>query len=467
MKKARTWVIVLIILGVLVGGGYWIAEQQRRGPEVEILRSAQVNLGTLEIGVPASGTVVPANKANLRFATSGLVTYVGVEPNTAVSEGQLLASLDRAALERSARQARIALEQAELSLNRLTREVDPEELELARIAVQSAAQALEVARIGRQVARVDADALTLQAERARESALRRYYDLLDQDREQAERQLRIADEQVYVASLNAEVVLQQAEERWAAAVNQYRQATQALQTLETGPTPEQIRQAELQVEQAKLGLDEARQALENTEVRAPFRGIVATINVQEEQPVSSGQTAFVLVDDAEFYVDVAIDEIDIGKVAVGQTARVTLDAFPDTPLAGAITSISPAPTTTAGLTAYRVRLRLEPPDQQGAASPLILREGLTANVTIRTQEISDVLLIPNWAIRVDQNTGETYCLQLIDGTPVRTPLALGERGESFTEVRSGLDAQATVVAITESRTLFGLGGRFRPGMRSQ
>jgi HlyD family secretion protein len=466
MKKVFTWIIIL----ALIGGGvaaylWWRGEQATAQQSSNILRTEQVTRGDLDITVVASGNTAVNNKLDLRFDSIGIVDRVYVQANQRVQDGDVLAQLEMTDLERAVQQATLALEQATLNRDILTKPVADEDVELARLNVQSAAQALEVARIGKQTAHADADAMIVQAQRAREQA---YNDYSKQQNEDTRSKFENAEEQEYIARKNAEVTEEQAQAQWLAAYNRYEQAVESLRKLEEGPDEQQIRQTELQIEQAQLNLEQAQAQLDGARLTAPFAGQIAVVNVQEGIQAPTTAAAFTLVDDSQFYMDVTVDEIDIGKIRIGQTAKVTLDAYPSSVISGVVESIAPGALNIGGIISYRLRVKLDTPPTSPASGETeegndlqlpIVRDGMTASVVIHTDTIEDVLLAPNWAVRSDQSTGETvlYCYVLrSDGVPERRNITRGQYNETSTEILSGLQAGDTVVLVAEEQDLFDL-----------
>ncbi len=454
MKRWRLLLGLVVLLAV--GAGLYVrfgrvpATQEA---EAGILRTATVTRGDLEITVVASGNVAVKRRADLRFGMPGKVREVYVTAGERVEAGAPLARLDTEELEWAVRQAEIALEQARLELDDLTAPVDEAELSLAELAVQSAAQALEVARLAKQEAQADADTLVVQAQRDRERAFSLYVDAQESgDKERKQKAYEQALEQEAIAHKNAEAMVQQAEEQWSAAYRQYRQAVWELEQLRRGPTPEEVRLAELQVARAELEVEQARDRLHDALLTAPFAGLVTAVNVQEGLPTPPQAPAFTLVDDSALYVEVTVDEMDIGKVAVGQEAEVTVDAYPALTMAGRVDRIAPLATNIGGVVAYAVRLRLT--ETQGAQ----VRDGMTANVVLHVGHVEDALLVPNWAVRTDQGTGETYTYVLDEpleagGMPRRVAIVPGSRNETYTEILDGLREGETVVLLSEARNL--------------
>ncbi len=449
MKKVGIGILIVL---VLVAGGFGLWRQsQQQAEQVQaqnVLRTTEVFRDDLEITVSASGNVAVGEKQELSFGGTSKVAEVFVEVGERVAAGQALARLETADLERSVRQAEIAVAQARLNLEQLTEPADEAEIELAELTVQNAAQALEVARLGKQTAETDAQEMVVAAQRARENAFKDYQASETEARRNAyERAL----DQEAIALANADLTRQQAQDRWLTAYRNYQQAEQNLERLAAGPDEEQVRQVELQVSQADLNLKQAQEQLEDAVLTAPFAGRVAEVNALAGVKPPLTDPAFIVIDDAAFYIETSVDEINIGEVVLGQSVAIDVDAYPDLTLGGEVTKIAPAPTEVGGIISYRLRVRLtETQDAQ-------VRDGMTASVSILTDRLEDVLLLPNWAIRTQQASGETYtyCYCMQNGRPQQVEIVTGQRNAEYTEIISGLEAGQTVALVIEDRNLLG------------
>jgi HlyD family secretion protein len=455
MRKVFIWMVILAIIAGGVGGALWLRQRRTAQPVGDVLRTGQVERGDLQLTVPASGNLSVNERTELLIRAPGRITAVNVARNTRVERGDILAEIDTAALERNIRQAQVSVAQAELALETARETTDDEEIRLAEVALNSAARALEVARLGREIARIDSEAMIVQAQRQRENAHIHYREAMGGPEEERFRTaFEDSEAQERIAGINARLTTEQAEAQWQAALARYRQAERSLERLQEDPNADQIRQRELQVEQARLRLEQATRALDDSVLTSPFTGVIADIAIEAGTYQRAGARAFTLVDDAGFYVDVTIDEIDIGAIAIGQEGELVLDAYPRIPLAGTVERIAPAPTSLGGLVAYQVRLKVDPTED------VRLLDGMTASVSIRTQLVDNVLLIPNWAVRIDQAAAQAYTYRLVDGAPVRTPLEVGRRNDTYSEVLSGLSDGDRIALITEQRGLLGPQGGF-------
>jgi HlyD family secretion protein len=229
---------------------------------------------------------------------------------------------------------------------------------------------------------------------------------------------------------------------WAAAAQ--RDAAQAqLDLLLAGATDEQIADAEAQVAQARAALRAAELSMEDAALRAPFDSVVAEVDVTAGQMASAGLPAVTLLDTSQFRVAVRLDEIDVGRLAEGQTARVALDPLPGVQIRGTVERIAPVATLEGGVVYYDVDLALAPTDAA-------IRADMTANATILVQEFTDVLKIPTWVVRVDRDTGQTYVHRQVGDEIERVDVALGVRHEGFAQVLDGLAEEDEVVWVSDS-----------------
>ncbi len=146
---------------------------------------------------------------------------------------------------------------------------------------------------------------------------------------------------------------------------------------------------------AKAQWDRARINLSYAYIRSPIDGIVISRNVEVGQTVAASlnaPTLFVIADDlSKMQIMAMVDEGDIGKVAVGQRALFTVDAYPEKSFTGTVSKIYLQPTTVQNVVSYTAIVDLDNSD-------LSLMPGMTANVTIITDQISDALLVPAAAL---------------------------------------------------------------------
>lgn len=233
----------------------------------------------------------------------------------------------------------------------------------------------------------------------------------------------------------------------------------------------QRRSAEAQLEQARASLALAETNLRYTTIHSPVTGTVVSRNVDVGQTVAASfqtPTLFTIAQDlTKMQIDTNVDEADIGKVRVGQTAAFTVDAYPGKTFSGTVTQVRNAPIVTQNVVTYDVVVRV---DNRG----LLLKPGMTANVSIRIREVPEATLVPNAALRYrptngrrggDANRPRVYVLGK-DGSPQEVPVVPGITDGTVTEIVSGALAPGdkVVVSDTVKRASSGPGGSpFGPG----
>jgi HlyD family secretion protein len=265
----------------------------------------------------------------------------------------------------------------------------------------------------------------------------------------------------------------------AAARAQLAQAQATLATLKAGASDERLAMAEAQVEQARIALQEAQDKLANATLIAPFDGTVAHVLIEEGEWTVSGNPVVVLTDLSALEIELAVDEVDIGQVAVGQPALVTLETWPTEEITAKVTRIAPVANVGTGVVTYRVYLGLDlenspadltTSDATTAVNSRIIRPDMTANAKIITRQLADALLVPNRAIKVDRAARRYTVERFVQGgagasQTETVEISIGLRGATHTQVLSGLEEGDTVLirAIEKQAAPLGPGQRLFGG----
>jgi HlyD family secretion protein len=244
----------------------------------------------------------------------------------------------------------------------------------------------------------------------------------------------------------------------AAARAQLAQAQASLAALREGVSAERLAITQAQVELARIGLEDALDNLTKTSLVAPFDGMVTAVYVSPGE-LASGP-AVELVDTDSLEVVLNVDEVDIGQIAVGQEAVVTLETWPDQPVTGVVISIAPKAQTALEIVTYEVHLSLQPHD-------LPVLTGMTANAELVTANRIGVLLVPNRAIIADRQAGKYYVDRLAaDGAVERVQVVIGLRDSRYTEILNGIqEGERVVVGGDQGQSLLDFGQGSPTGFR--
>lgn len=203
------------------------------------------------------------------------------------------------------------------------------------------------------------------------------------------------------------------------------------------------------IKQAQANLDTAETNMYYTKIISPVDGVVVSRAVDEGQTVASSfQTPelFVVAEDlTKMQIEVSVSEADIGKIEEGQKAEYTLDGYPDDTFVGTVTQVRLNPTTVSNVTTYTVIVSVNNDEQ-------ILKPGMSANVTIITQDKQDVLCVPNLAFKyIPANVTEKYQqlgVWVLNGKkPERVEVTTGLKDGDFTEITSDNLTEGTKVLM--------------------
>ena len=235
---------------------------------------------------------------------------------------------------------------------------------------------------------------------------------------------------------------------------------------------EQLDSVQQAFDVSKAMLEQNRSNYKGADVRlgystilAPVSGTIISKNVTVGEiiagPLGGGNltvpTAIAEIADLnDLEVRVDVDEVDIGKVKVGQEAIISVDAYPDKVFKGVVKEIAIMTSSRreVGIT-YRVKAHIENPDK-------ILKLGMTANVDFIMRSRKQVLSVPTNAILAQE--GRNFVFTVSDNIVDKKEIITGIEGEEFFEVASGLQPGEMVVVGVKTETVDGEGGlRFGQG----
>ena len=213
--------------------------------------------------------------------------------------------------------------------------------------------------------------------------------------------------------------------------------------------PEDITLYEARVIKAQADLQLAQEKYDETIIRSPIAGVITDINFDLGEQTSLSEPVITMLAAENYEIEVDIPESDIVKISVGDEAEITLDAFSgDDKFKGAITTINPAQTELQDVIYYRVTVTFAS-DQPDAVKELMekIKPGMTANVTIKTAEANDILIIPLRAVKGEASRRFVQVLE--NNKPQSIDVITGLKGDDgLVEVKSGLVAGQKVITFT-------------------
>jgi HlyD family secretion protein len=319
---------------ILLVGGLVMASRSKT--EIDPSKLAAVEKGDIARSVVATGKIQPLTKVEVKSKASGIVKRILADYGDPVKDGQILLELDKEEL-----QARVRETQAML------------------LSAQAAFERSQVEAQG-----TDLPFLKSAAERA---------------------------QSLFKQGLIAPSVLDDAEKAYQMGLNKQLAAKSSVS----------VNRAE--VARARAALERAQTDLRNSTIASSMDGIVLSRDVEVGDAVSSilvlgSQATLVMTlgDTSSVYVRGKVDEADIGKVWMGQPARITVEAFKERKFDGKVTKISPLGAEKDNVTTFEVKVSIDNPSGE-------LKANMSANAELIREEKKSVLLVPEAAVVYDKD----------------------------------------------------------------
>ncbi len=372
-RRRFIWVFLVVIVGV---GAFFSMRLLGHTPvKIDPEKIAKVERADLARSVVATGKIQPVRQIEIKSKASGIIQSLPFNFGDMVHKGQVICELDKNDL-------------------------------LPRLNEARAALAVEQAQL--QTARADYERYKVDAEGPDVPFLKK-----DLDRAQ-----KLLD-----ARLIAQNTRDEAEKNYQMALNKTNSAKVNL-----GSAKAAIQKAQAQYDQQAAVVARSEEDLRNATIVSPIDGVVLSRDSEVGSAVSSilvvGSSATLIMtlgDLNEVYVKGKVDESDIGKVYLGQPARITVESFKDQKFDGKVTKISPMGTEKDNVTTFEVRVSISNESHK-------LRALMTANAEIILEEHKKVLTIPEGAVLFAKDKS----------TEVEVPDPASPKGVKRVKIKTGI-----------------------------
>jgi HlyD family secretion protein len=478
-------IILLVVL--LIALGYYLTHRTKTAN----FESAKATVGNVIEKVSVTGSISPLDKADLAFKKSGVLSVVNVKVGDHVNAGDVIASIDDAS-------DLAALDSAQATLADMSRGLTSEELDVQKTTLENAKKdavnAVHDAYVKAQGSLVNYTdnffdnpqtvnpTLTLRTDSStiQNSINNQRVEISDILKKWSTGLSTVNTDNVgsFIVEVNSYLA------KVKSFMTSLSNVVQALSTGNSGLTQNQIdadittmntglatfnsaidavtsAQTSLASAQSNYDLklagnsaqsiaaqqakvDQAKVAVSDDSILSPLSGIVTKADPKVGEFVAAGQSGFSVQSDSGYKIEAYVPEADIAKVALGNKADVTLDAygqyinFPAT-----VTKIDPAETVLEGVPTYKVTLYFDKPDER-------IRSGMTANTDILTHEVDNVITVPTRAV-IDDNGKKSIRIVNPDGlTYSSVPVEVGLKGsDGTTQIISGISVGQDVVTYVK------------------
>ncbi|NWF85744.1 MAG: efflux RND transporter periplasmic adaptor subunit [Bryobacteraceae bacterium] len=393
-SKSRKWIWLGVVALALAGAGFALRAALKPNYKVDPSKLAAIERGSIARSVVATGKIEPRSTVEVKSKASGIVKKLYVDYGDVVRQGQVMAELDKEELEARVRELRA-------------------NLQAAQAAEEAALAALERNKV--EAEGPDIPFLKSNMERAR---------------------------QMFKEGIGAKNIVEDTERLYQLALNKQSAAVRNLAVSRA-----EITRAKAQVAQAQAMLERAEEDLRNSTIVSPIDGLVLSRNVEIGNAVSSilvmgsqSTLLFTLGDVSDVFVRGKVDQADIGKVYMGQPARIVVESFRDRKFNGKVYKISPLGVEKENVTTFEVQVSIANPGRE-------LKANMSANAEIILEEKPNVLLVPEAAVVYDKQRNAS--VELPDETAEKgrrkVAVKLGISNGVKTELISGLSEGQKVI----------------------
>jgi len=385
--------VVLVVVLLLIGGGYGIWRSRQNEQAVRILQTAEVERGPVRQVLEQTGIVKPQVGAIVKIGAraTGVIERMLVKVGDRVAVGQLVAQIDNREVRSQLAEARARYQARQAELSRVE-QVYPLRIREAKAQLALAETATEyLVSNFRRLASLAEEGIISQDE-------------LDNVRQKSEVEKRL------VAARRA------AFER------------------ESRELIEERHKADLAMQEAEAQLSAVKIRLSYTQIVSPLAGTVSQVTAQAGETIVSGLQVVNLItvlDTSRLEMWIYVDETDVGQVKIGQALEFRVDAWPEQFFKGTVAVVYPEPDVRDNIVYYRALVAVS------AEQAELLRPEMTTQVQIVVAEKTDTLRLPNAALKwVDGR--QLVFVQQADGSVRQVTPELGLVGVNHSEVTGGL-----------------------------
>ncbi|MGN8876441.1 HlyD family efflux transporter periplasmic adaptor subunit [Pseudoflavonifractor sp. HCP28S3_F10] len=519
-RKKRKWVKRVIALAVVVAVGVFVFRSCSGGAKLAAAGNyltEQAEMQDLTVEVSGTGTIEPINSYKVTTLIRGEVLEAPFEEGQTVRKGDLLFRIDSKDVETGIQQARLALEQAQLTYDNLSKSAKDAKLTanasgvISRLYVDQGDNVMAGAQVADILDRstmklkvpfhasdaaglslgqtasvvVDGTVQTIQGTVSEISALDEVGAggtlirtvtvsvanpgvITDQSTGTAavgtiacaaSGPFTYAAQKTVVAKTSGELAVLSVKEGDTVSEGQ------VIGSFDADSITTQIENARISVENARLTLQKAQDSLEDYSITSTIDGTVIEKNVDVGDNIDGTSTTTaasgvsypaVIYDLSALTFDMSIDELDINKVKVGQTVEITVDALDGRTYTGTVDKVNINGTTAGGKTTYPVTVLVD-------GAPEELYPGMNVSARIIVERVGKVLCVPVEA--VSREDGGSVLVpgadavyddngnMLSPGTPEKRQVTLGRNNETYIEIVDGLSEGETVLVSNQSTNM--------------
>ncbi|MDP3764398.1 MAG: efflux RND transporter periplasmic adaptor subunit [bacterium] len=206
-------------------------------------------------------------------------------------------------------------------------------------------------------------------------------------------------------------------------------AAKNLNLKKSGSTSEGLSSAEAQVKRANASVKLIQSQLNKAVLRSPIAGTVTKIDAKKGEIAQAGTPLINIISDSSLEIESFIPEVDVAKISLANTVKITFDALGEEGFLGKVIYIDPAETVVDGVANFKVKIALEKAEPR-------LKSGLTVNLTIQTLTKENVLILPQFAVL--ENDKGTFVKKYKKVLPLNAKVSADDKNLEEVEIKTGI-----------------------------
>ena len=400
IKKIIFFIIgIAVIVGIFVGINYMSRNKDVEATsEIRNVTTQKLETGSITCEVEYAGELKPVSEVAVFPKAGGKVIGVDVNVGDEVTEGQVLYTLDNSEILANVHAQQAALDGANVDLDRVKTSIDQQ--------ISTAKQSI--------------DKLQIQYNNEKDN-----YD---------------QQQTLYNAGAISKSDFDDAKDRYNNASIDLKAAQDNYERLKNNEGPESIKAAQNAIESRKAGLEAAQIQADDTCIKAPISGIVSVKDVEVGKMASAQSGSVTIIDNSKLTVEVTVPDKIVGRLKVGQSVPISVNALDGQKITGTIDTISP--NIDSKDKSYIVRVNIENSDDN-------IKCGMFVKVSLEAENKDNILIVPNEAIKVENGVNYLYTVE--NNKIKKIGVEVGISNDKFTEIIGDIKTDTDI--ITEGQSL--------------
>lgn len=400
IKKTIFFISSVVVIVALFGGISYMSKNKKVDvkPEIRNVKTQKIKTGSITCEVEYAGELKPVSEVAVFPKTGGKVVGVSVNVGDKVTEGQVLYTLDNAEILANVHAQQAALDGANVDLDKANTSLEQQ--------ISTAKQNI--------------DKLQVQFDNEKDNY----------DKQQI----------LYNSDVISKKDFDEAAAKYDNASIDLKAAVDNYELLQNNQGPESIKSAQNAIESRKAALEAAKIQADDATIKAPISGVVSVKDV-EVGKLASGQSGSVtIIDNSKLTVEVTVPDKIVGRLKVGQSVTIAVNALDGKKITGTIDTISP--NTDSKDKSYIVKINIENSDDN-------IKCGMFVKVSLEAENKDNIVIVPNEAIKVENGVNYLYTVE--NNKIKKIGVETGISNDKSTEIIGNIKADTSI--ITEGQSL--------------